>query len=200
MMELWADIDGYEGQYRVSNTGNVLSLERSFIKSNGRRAYFPERILIQYKRGSGKKKYAAVKLCNNGIEKTKSVHILVAKAFVDGYFDGAQVNHDDGDKWNNNAWNLSWTDNSGNQKHAYKLGLNKVSTRSIQKLIERCSGKNSHKAIPLIDTVTGQKYDTVRQAAQAVGINENKLYAWVTGRNTNKSTLIINNNTLCPTK
>lgn len=191
MTEIWKDIEGFIGVYKVSNTGKILSLERAFIKSNNRRAYFPQKELIQYKRGSGKKKYLAVKLCFNGVKKTSSVHILVARHFVDGYFEGAQVNHIDGDKFNNNDWNLEWTDNSGNQKHAYELGLNKVSDFSIKKLVERSTGKNNHKAIPLIDTITGEKFDTIRQAAIKYGINENKLYSWVKERNKNKSTLKI---------
>lgn len=199
MIELWADIRGYNGLYKISNSGKVLSLEREFIKSNGRRAYFPQRLLSQFLRGSGKKKYLGVKLCKGGIETTMSVHVLVATYFVDGHFHGAQVNHDDGNKLNNASNNLSWTTNSGNQLHAYKHGLNKVSEKSIKKLIERSSGSNSHKAIPIIDKNTGKKYPTIRQAAKENGINENKLYAWVTGRNKNPSSLEIFNPALLTT-
>lgn len=47
------------------------------------------------------------------------VHHLVAKAFVDGYFDGAVVNHKDFNKHNNTADNLEWCSRSYNSKHAY---------------------------------------------------------------------------------
>lgn len=69
-----------------------------------------------------KKGYLLVKL---GETDTYSVHRLVAKAFVHN-FDPQnldQVNHIDGNKENNNYSNLEWVDNSGNQVHAYKLGL-----------------------------------------------------------------------------
>lgn len=36
------------------------------------------------------------------------VHRIVAKYFVDGWFDGAVVNHIDGNKHNNNYENLEW--------------------------------------------------------------------------------------------
>lgn len=55
----------------------------------------------------------------------KLVHRLVAKSFVANpnpeQFD--MVNHLDGDKANNHFSNLEWTDNSGNQRHAFDTGL-----------------------------------------------------------------------------
>lgn len=35
-MEEWREIKGYEGLYQVSNLGNVRSLPRKFIRSDGR--------------------------------------------------------------------------------------------------------------------------------------------------------------------
>lgn len=69
------------------------------------------------------KGYELVRL---GKKDTYQVHRLVAKAFVynsdPDKFD--QVNHIDGVKTNNNYSNLEWINNSGNQTHAFKLGLN----------------------------------------------------------------------------
>ena len=51
------------------------------------------------------------------------VHTQVALAFVDGWREGLQVNHKDGNKLNNCAWNLEWVSASENQRHArYVLG------------------------------------------------------------------------------
>ena len=51
------------------------------------------------------------------------VHIQVALAFVDGWREGLQVNHKDGNKLNNCAWNLEWISASENIRHAnYVLG------------------------------------------------------------------------------
>jgi len=51
------------------------------------------------------------------------VHKQVALAFVDGWREGLQVNHKDGNKLNNCAWNLEWVSASENVRHArYVLG------------------------------------------------------------------------------
>lgn len=57
--------------------------------------------------------------------RTEKVHKLVALAFVpnpdpDNY---TQVNHIDGNKQNNQPWNLEWCDNTTNQRHAHATGL-----------------------------------------------------------------------------
>ena len=52
-----------------------------------------------------------------------SVHEQVALAFVDGWREGLQVNHKDGNKLNNCAWNLEWITASENVRHSrYVLG------------------------------------------------------------------------------
>ena len=52
-----------------------------------------------------------------------SVHTQVALAFVDGWREGLQVNHKDGNKLNNCAWNLEWISASENIRHSrYVLG------------------------------------------------------------------------------
>lgn len=48
------------------------------------------------------------------------VHMYVAHAWVDGYFDGAEVNHKDFNRFNNSADNLEWVTHSENVKHSVK--------------------------------------------------------------------------------
>ena len=52
-----------------------------------------------------------------------SIHRLIALAFIPNPENLPQINHIDGNKLNNAIENLEWIDNSGNQLHAYRLGL-----------------------------------------------------------------------------
>ena len=52
--------------------------------------------------------------------KNEYVHRLVAKAFVPGYFNGAEVHHIDGNKLNNHYSNLQWVDHKTNCGYNFK--------------------------------------------------------------------------------
>ena len=93
-MEIWKDIEGYEGLYQVSNLGRVKSL-----KSN------KEKIL---KSNSNGHNYLRLLLCKNNKKKSLLVHRLVAKAFIPNIDNLPEVNHKDEDKTNNCADNLEW--------------------------------------------------------------------------------------------
>lgn len=99
--EIWKAIKGYEGLYEVSNLGNVRS-----IRTN-----------ITLKKGITRKGYNIVVLCNNGKRTTKTVHRLVATAFVENPLNKTEVNHIDEDKTNNRADNLEWVTHIENSRH-----------------------------------------------------------------------------------
>lgn len=106
MEEIWKDIEGYEGLYQVSNLGRVKSL--NYGKTG------QERLLKQsYKKGT---KYKTIGLYY-GKQKRFFVHVLVAKAFVDGYRKGYEVNHIDENVENNRAENLEWVTHADNINH-----------------------------------------------------------------------------------
>lgn len=105
--EVWKAIQGYEGLYEVSNRGRVKSLERTIIRSNGRPMCIKERILEQIERNDD---YLYVNLHKNGVGEPKSIHQLVATAFLPnphGYTDVHHKNHNPKD---NRVENLVWMD------------------------------------------------------------------------------------------
>ena len=57
--------------------------------------------------------------------KTKLTHRIIAEVFVHRTEGSDFVNHKDGHKWNNAAWNLEWCTRNENMQHAYRSGLKK---------------------------------------------------------------------------
>jgi len=106
--EKWKDIDGYD-DYQISTFGRVKSYK-------GKK----ERILKP-----GGSIYCIVILCKNNKYKCRSIHSLVAQAFIPNPLNLPQVNHisKSGDKRDNRVENLEWLSRSENVKHAFKTGL-----------------------------------------------------------------------------
>ena len=107
MNEVWKDIKGFEGFYKISNTGKVRSLPRNGTKKDGS--------ILKPSTYTG---YAIVSLQKNGETSYKRVHTLVAEAFIPNPDNKREVNHIDGNKTNNNVKNLEWCTSSENQLHA----------------------------------------------------------------------------------
>lgn len=107
MIEEWRPIEGYEGLYEVSNTGQVRSLDRY----DERNCFREGRILKLYTRKGG---YLFVQLHLNGKGKNYLVHRLVAIAFIPNPDNLPEVNHLDEDKTNNRVENLEFCDRKYN--------------------------------------------------------------------------------------
>lgn len=129
-MEEWRDVVGYEGLYEVSNLGNVRSCEHF---TNGH--HLMPRVLRQ----NLSNRYLYVKLYKNQTKRSLRVHRLVALAFVPNPDGKPQVNHIDGNRFNNSASNLEWCTSSENMVHAIETGLFKPSTERTKKKVLQLS-------------------------------------------------------------
>jgi len=121
--EVWKPIKGWDGIAEISNLGRVKVLARSanFIK-NGKpqKCFLGEKIVSPYVAKNG---YLTIAFMVNKVRKKVLVHRAVSHAFVEGYFEGATVNHIDGNKLNNTPENLEWMSSSDNSKHEWAIGL-----------------------------------------------------------------------------
>lgn len=122
-MRIWKDIPGYEGLYKVSNDGQILSCARIVLHPNNRFAKkqsYPDKIM---KPRVNKWGYLTIKLCKNDIRKDWLVHRLVAMAFIEPVEGKPFIDHLDGNKQNNNVSNLEWVTIAENNQRAYDKGL-----------------------------------------------------------------------------
>lgn len=102
--EIWKDIPGYEGYYKVSNFGSVKSVDRIVKFKNGHTHRVGKPMaLIKSNRG-----YFSIKLHKDGTPHTFKVHQLVYLSFSDqrAHDPCYVVNHKDGNGLNNNISNL----------------------------------------------------------------------------------------------
>jgi hypothetical protein len=174
MIEEWRDIAGWEGLYAVSNLGRVRSYDRTVTESNGKTRIHKGRLVTLKKTGL----YHGVSLWRDGTEKRQYIHRLAAEAFILNPDSRPEVNHKDGDKFNNCVPNLEWATRSENAKHDYDAGLLKFppspkgNSHHSARLTEH-DVKQIRKAFkPGMGTLLAQKY----------GVTPPSIYGIVNGR------------------
>lgn len=110
-----AEVEGFDGFYKVSSDGKVISpngFKKPYITKTG---------------------YWRVTLWKNGKSTNHFIHRLVASAFIPNPNNFEMVNHIDGNKLNCDVSNLEWCDASHNMKHAYANNLvHSKTTKVIQ--------------------------------------------------------------------
>lgn len=103
MNEEWRPVFGLEDLYLVSNLGRIWSI----LRDKERKAFLTNR------------GYLTLQMPNKGRTgfETRSVHSIVAEAFIRPRRGNEQVNHKDLDKTNNRLENLEWCSNLENIRH-----------------------------------------------------------------------------------
>lgn len=118
--ERWLDITGFEGYYQISDLGRVKSLGRVVAHGNTTR-FQPERIMSQWCGTTSL--YDCVRLYKNGNRTKFTVHRLVAQHFLPDWNPNLEVNHIDGNRYNNAATNLRMSTHKEIVRHAIILLL-----------------------------------------------------------------------------
>lgn len=126
MKEVWKDVVDYEDIYQISNLGNFRR-----NPDNPRKANYPKQI--------NRIGYQYVSISHKGNKANKTIHQLVAAAFIPGFKYGMHINHIDGNKFNNCLDNLELSNHVHNNTHAHTLasttkpGKSKYRNVSIRK-------------------------------------------------------------------
>lgn len=123
LVEVWKDVEGFEGHYQVSSFGQVKSLPRYRKQKGDGIALIQGRIMALKTTKYG---YKTVHLRKDDINIHPSVHRLVASAFILNPDNKPTVNHIDANKNNNNVSNLEWSSHSEQMQHAVKNDLLEV--------------------------------------------------------------------------
>ena len=150
-IEEWKQIPNLP--YEISSLGKIRNLQGKVLKT--------------YVQNSG---YEQIKINYQGLHIHKSIHRLVAEAFIPNPLNRPYVNHIDGNKLNNTVNNLEWCTNSENILHARKTGLNPYNKPTLGlKLKPRGnSGKQSQ--------YLGVHWDKSRQRWRAYVVLDNIKY------------------------
>ena len=146
-MEIWKpliyeELD-YTGIYEVSNKGRLKKFFH--IKKDGTAIPIEEKEQIvntsikSWDLGRMIKHtiipdYVSVRLYHFDKNKNVPLHRLIATTFIANPEDKPQVNHKNGNKANNNVYNLEWVTPQENVKHAYEFGLNGSNEKEKKKI------------------------------------------------------------------
>lgn len=121
----WRPVVGYEGIYEVSSDGRVRSIPRRG-KTRGKLL----RPQVRKQRAAG---HLLLKLRRDGVQKTKTVHQIVAEAFLGPCPDGMQIRHLDGNPANNDVTNLVYGTSSENRLDSVRHGTHNNARRATCK-------------------------------------------------------------------
>lgn len=140
-MEIWKDVEGYEGYYQVSNHGRVKSLERYVPHPICGMKKVSEKILSQSVESNG---YFRTSLTKNGKCVKVLVHILVAKAFIPIPISEKKlvVRHGIEGQKVNTVKNLCWGTHSENEYDKQRDGTNPNLNKECCPLGHKYEGDN----------------------------------------------------------
>lgn len=168
--EIWKPIKDFEGLYEISNLGRVKSLKDNHGKDR-------EHILKPCKDRDG---YLYVNLRKNSKKKNFKIHRLVAFAFVEGYFEGAEVDHIDTNRENNIWTNLRFVTHKENQNNP--LTKERMSKREYTEEYKEKLSKNNSRKRKVYCIELNKIFESIMDAEKELNVNHRQVSAVCKGK------------------
>lgn len=152
--EVWKSIDGFPNYY-VSNYSRIKSI---YHYSTGEK-----RRIVKQRKSTSESSYYVTEIAY----KNKFIHRLVAETFIPNTNNKLQINHINGNKFDNRIENLEWVTPSENMLHSYRvLGRKSAMFGKF--------GKDNHSSKPVYQLTEERKivkeWGSCREAARSIGV------------------------------
>ena len=179
--EIWKPCVDAGGVIEVSDLGRVRTIDRESRVYGRKRNGTIQGQFTQFRPGKilspcpARHGYLEVAVMIDGKRTKYRVHRLVARAFVDGHFEGASVDHLDGNKTNNLPSNLEWVTLSENTRRQWESGL--VDLRGDLHTTAKLTNLQAHACAVLYDNNFPPS-----QIAEWFGVSSAAVYKIANGR------------------
>lgn len=181
-METWKQIS-YAPNYEVSSHGNIRNNKRG-----------GKLLRINFERLRKNNTRVRPYLCVNGKSKGYYLHRIVAEHFISNPDNLPEVNHIDGDFYNNCANNLEWISKNDNMRHAVK---NKLIKRFKRRIIVKNKITNKETIYEsLSECANALNYSNATICNTCSGKREDNMYSMSYVKDSKEETFTINENTI----
>ena len=127
---------GYEGSYEVSSLGEVRSVDRVVVGTDG--VHYPRKGRVLRPHLNKNAEYPQIALWRDSQGTTFYVHRLVAEAHISNPKKLPEVNHKNGLRFDNRSNNLEWVTSLENKLHAIQTGLRVYTNRLTKEEFIEC--------------------------------------------------------------
>ena len=167
-MEEWRDIPYYEGEYQVSNLGNVKSFK-----------FGKEKILKPVKDTDN---YLRVVLCKDRKQKSYLIHRLVAEVFIPKIEGKNNVDHIDSNRQNNIYTNLRWCTIAENNSFELARKHNSEARKGGKNPMYGKNGKLNHRSKSVLCIELNRIFGSTMEAQRELGIPQSNISACCNGK------------------